>query len=406
MNSGLITKASATKVLVSIVMPCLNEYKTLPACIKKAHEAINKLDLSGEIIVADNGSTDGSQELAKSLGARVIDVPVRGYGAALSWGIQEAKGEYVVMGDADDSYDFREAVPMIKKLLQGYDLCMGTRLQGRIIPGAMPPLHQYLGNPTLSFLIRWLFSSKVSDAYCGLRAFKKEAFQELSLESTGMTFALEMVLKASLLNLRVTEVPITLHKDGRDRKPHLRTWADGWDSLKHILLFAPKFIYWVPSTIMLIIGTVLTIALNLTPGGQFVSVGNLRFNDHWIVVSVLLCLIGYELAVTGFLAYLYTLTHRLQRRVHKVDRLVRFITIEKIILFALITFSAGLALELSVVEAWFSGEFGPLNAIRPAVTGMALILISTQTLFSGFFYAVLVERYQKQLHQKSYSLRE
>lgn len=372
-------KAYTTTVEISIVIPCLNEFRTLPACIKKAYEAISKTALSGEIVVADNGSKDGSQNLAKSLGARVIDVPVRGYGAALAWGIQAAEGKYIVMGDADDSYDFREAVPMIRKLLQGYDLCMGTRLLGHIMPGAMPLLHRYLGNPTLSFLIRWLFSSKVSDAYCGLRAFKKEAFQELCLESTGMTFALEMVLKASLLNLRVTEVPITLHKDGRDRRPHLRTWADGWDSLKHILLFAPKFIYWVPSIIMLTLGTVLTIALNLTPGGQFVFLGNFRFNDHWIVVSALLCLIGYELAVTGFLAYLYTLTHRLRRRGHRIDRLVRFISIEKIIIFALVTFTAGVALESSVVEAWISGDFGPLNAIRPAVTGMALILISTQT---------------------------
>ena len=394
-------KAYAQDVEVSIVMPCLNEVRTLPDCIKKAHEAIDKIALPGEIVVADNGSKDGSQELAKSLGARVINVSVRGYGAALAHGIQEARGKYIVMGDADDSYDFRESVPMIGKLLQGYDLCMGTRLLGRIMPEAMPLLHRYLGNPVLSFLIRWLFSSRVSDAYCGLRAFNKEAIQRLYLESTGMTFALEMVLKASLLNLRVTEVPITLHKDGRDRKPHLRTWADGWDSLKHILLFAPKFIYWVPSSIMLTLGIFLTIALNLTPGGQFVFLGNFRFNDHWIVVSGLLCLIGYELAITGFLAYLYTLTHRLRRRVRRIDKLVRFINIEKIILFALATFTAGLALELSVVDAWISGAFGPLNAIRPAVTGMVLILISTQTLFSGFFYAVLIEQYKKQLAQNS-----
>lgn len=382
-------------MIVSIVMPNLNEVKTLTACIEKAQEALDKLEVPGEIVIADNGSTDGSQQLALSLGARVINVPLKGYGVALIRGIQEAKGEYVVIGDADDSYDFREAVPMVDQLFKGYDLCMGTRLQGHIMPGAMPWKNRYLGTPILTAILNLLYKSSFSDVNCGMRAFTKEAFLSLRMESRGMEFASEMLVKASVLGLKMTEIPITLHKDGRDRKPHLRPWEDGWRHLKYILLFAPKFTFWLPGLILLALGTVLGIALNMTQGGKFLYIGNFRFNDHWMVVAVLLCLVGYQIIVTGFLAYLYTLIHRLQRRTFNVDRLTRIFNIERIIIFALLIFSAGMALELSVVNAWISGDFGPLNAIRPALAGMALILISTQTLFSGFFYAVLVEQYEK-----------
>jgi len=382
---------------ISIVMPCLNEAKTLPACIEKAEAAIEKLGLIGEIIVADNGSWDGSQKIAESLGARVIDVPIKGYGNALIWGIKEARGRYIVMADADDSYDFREAIPMVEKLMLGYDVCMGTRLRGGIEPGAMPWKNRYIGTPILTKIVNLLYDCSFSDVNCGMRAFSKQAFLDMQMESPGMELASEMLVKASLLGLKICEVPITLYLDGRDRKPHLRPWSDGWRHLKYILLFAPQFIYWMPGILLLIVGGILAIALNITPGGEFIFFGNFRFNDHWIVVSGLLCLIGYELVMTGLLAYLYNLTHRVRRRSLSVDRFIKYVNLERLILFAIVTFVAGFALEISVLKAWITGDFGPLNAIRPAVTGMVLILMSTQTMFSGFFYAVLVEQYERRL---------
>ncbi len=382
---------------ISIVMPCLNEYQTLPQCIAKAQEMIAKLGIAGEIIVADNGSTDGSQKLAESLGARVVDVPIRGYGAALIWGIRAAKGTYIVMGDADDSYDFREAAAMIEKLQQGYDLCMGSRLKGKIMPGAMPFLHRYLGTPVLTVIVNWLFQAPFSDVNCGMRAFTKEAFLQMEMESTGMEFASEMLVKASILRLKATEIPITLHKDGRDRRPHLKTWSDGWRHLKYILLFAPKFLYWIPGSIFFLLGGILAIALNFTPEGQPVNFAGFQFNDHWIVVATLLFLIGYEILFTGLLAYLYTLTHRVKQRSARIEKLIRTVSLERILLFSGLLLISGLILEFSVVRAWISGDFANLNAFRPAITGMALILMSSQTLFSGLFYAVLAEKYSNKL---------
>ncbi len=382
---------------LSIVMPCLNEVKTLPPCIEKAKEAIRRLGITGEIVVADNGSTDGSQELAEYLGARVVDVPVRGYGAALIWGIRETKSKYIVMGDADDSYDFREAAPMVEKLMLGYDLCMGTRLRGKIMPGAMPWKNRYLGTPVLTAIVNGLYRSSFSDVNCGMRAFTKEAFFRMGLESRGMEFASEMLVKAAILRLKTTEMPITLHKDGRDRPPHLKPWADGWRHLKYILLFAPKFVYWLPGLLSIVIGAILAIVLNTKPGGEPVSLAGFWLNDHWIIVAALLFLIGYELLWTGLLAYLYTLTHRLLKRSPNVERLIRLVSLERIIFLSIILVTAGLVIEFSVVKAWASGDFGSLNAFRPAVTGMALILMSSETLFNGLFYAVLAEKYENQL---------
>ena len=382
---------------VSVVMPCLNEVQTLATCIEKARTAIATLGVAGEVVVADNGSTDRSQELARSLDARVVDVPVRGYGAALIWGIQAARGRYVVMGDADDSYDFREAVGLVERLMEGFDLVVGTRLKGRIMPGAMPWKNRYLGTPVLTAIVNRVYCCQFSDVNCGMRAFKKTAFEAMRLESSGMEFASEMLVKAAILGLKTSEVPITLHVDGRDRAPHLRPWADGWRHLKYILLFAPKLLYWLPGSILMAIGIALNVVLAIAPSGEQVYLGTLRFGDHWIVVAALTFLLGYELILTGLLAHLYTLTHRLQRKTPSMSWLVRVVKLETIAIVALLTLGAGLGIELSVIRVWFDGNFGPMNAIRPAVLGMTLILIGTQTLFSGLFYAVLSDRYQKVL---------
>jgi len=352
---------------------------------------------TGEIVVADNGSTDGSQDLARSLGARVIDVPVRGYGAALIWGMSAAQGRYLVMGDADDSYDFREAVPMVKQLAAGADLVVGTRLKGKIMPGAMPWKNRYIGTPALTMIVNVVYGCCFSDVNCGMRALRKTAFEAMHLESSGMEFASEMLVKSAILRLKTEEVPITLHVDGRDRAPHLRPWLDGWRHLKYILLFAPKLLYWLPGAVLMSIGIALAGILNFSPGGQSVYIGSLRFNDHWIVVAALAFLLGYELLLTGLLAHLYTLTHRLRRKTPRMSWLVKVLNIETIAIVALLTLGIGLGIELSVVRVWFDGNFGPMNAIRPAVTGMMLILMGTQTLFSGMFYAVLSDRYQNTL---------
>mgnify|MGYP001791356838 FL=1 len=386
---------------LSIVMPCLNEYQTLAACIEKARTAIAALGVSGEVVIADNGSTDGSQDLARSLGVRVIDVPVRGYGAALIWGMRAAHGRYLVMGDADDSYDFREAVALVTRLAEGFDLVVGTRLKGRIEPGAMPWKNRYIGTPALTAIVNTVYGCNFSDVNCGMRALKKSAFEAMHLESSGMEFASEMLVKAAILGLKTSEVPITLHVDGRDREPHLRPWADGWRHLKYILLFAPKLIYFLPGSILIGVGIVLSAILAIAPSGEQVYLGALRFGDHWIVAAALAVLLGYELMLTGLLAHLYTLTHRLRRKTPRMSWLVKFVKIETIGIVALLTLGAGLAIELSVVRQWVGGGFGPMNAIRPAVMGMALILIGTQTLFSGMFYAVLSDRYQNAISDRS-----
>ncbi|WP_017661504.1 glycosyltransferase family 2 protein [Baaleninema simplex] len=400
-NSVPRSRSQTEAIAVSFVLPCLNEVRTLEICIEKAKTALDRLGLRGEIVVADNGSTDGSQELAKSLGARVVEVPVRGYGAALTWGVRAAQGNYIVIGDADDSYDFREAVPMVQKLMTGYDLVIGTRLNGKIIPGAMPWKNRHIGTPALTAIVNLLYHSKFSDVNSGMRAFSKAAFQQLEMESPGMEFASEMLVKSAILGFKMSEVPITLHPDGRDRAPHLRPWSDGWRHLKYILLFAPKYVYWIPGILLISLGLVLSGILNLAPGGESVYIGELRFNDHWIVVSALSCLLGYELLLTGLLAHLYTLTHRIRRRSKRMDWVVKSISIEKIILFSLAMFGIGLGIELSIVRTWVDADFGPLYAIRPAVTGMVFILIGAQTLFSGLFYAVLSERYQSDRRQNS-----
>jgi hypothetical protein len=258
----------------------------------------------------------------------------------------------------------------------------------------MPWKNRHLGTPVLTRIVNTIYRSQFSDVNSGMRAFSKKAFHTLQMESLGMEFASEMLVKSAILGLKTTEVPITLHPDGRDREPHLRPWSDGWRHLKYILLFAPKFLYWIPGTVLLAIGLILGVVLNLNPGGESVYVGEFRFNDHWIVVAALSFLLGYELLLTGLLAHLYTLTHRIRRRSRRMDWVVKAVSIEKIILFSLVMFGIGLGIELSVFRTWIEGDFGPLYAIRPAVTGMVFILISAQTLFSGLFYAVLCDRYR------------
>ena len=259
----------ADAVELSVVMPCLNERATVGICVKKALEAMERHGIRGEVIVADNGSTDGSREIASALGARVVPIETRGYGSALRGGIAAARGRFVLMGDADDSYDFGQLGAFVGKLREGYDLVMGNRFQGGILPGAMPPLHRYLGNPVLTGIGRLFFKSPVGDFHCGLRAFRKDAIEGLGLRTLGMEFASEMVVKATAFGLRVTEIPTTLSPDGRDRAPHLRTWRDGWRHLRFLLLYSPRWLFLYPGLALFVLGSV--VSALLLPGPRMIG---------------------------------------------------------------------------------------------------------------------------------------
>jgi glycosyltransferase involved in cell wall biosynthesis len=279
---GVTQQNQSVQPELSILMPCLNEVRTLAACIKKAQHFLKQHAVSGEVIIADNGSTDGSIEVAEELNARVVRVPIRGYGAALAAGIEAARGKYVIMGDSDESYDFSALGPFVEKLRDGYDLVMGNRFLGGIASGAMPPMHRYFGNPLLTAVGRLFFSCKESgDFYCGLRGFRKKAIEKLELQSGGMEFALEMVIKAQMHGLGITEVPTTLSPDGRDRAPHLRRYQDGWRSLRFYLLMSPRWFFGIPGLILLVGGAVVSALLLFGP----VKVGSVTFDYHTLLYS-------------------------------------------------------------------------------------------------------------------------
>jgi glycosyltransferase involved in cell wall biosynthesis len=287
---------------LTILMPCLNEAETIETCIRKARGYLERSGISGEIVIADNGSTDGSQAMAEALGARVVDVPVKGYGAALGAGIEAARGRYVIMGDSDDSYDFSRLDAFVEKLRGGADLVMGNRFRGGIAPSAMPPLHRYLGNPVLSTIGRVFFRAPVGDFHCGLRGFSRQAILGLKLNTPGMEFASEMVIKATIMGLKVTEVPTTLSPDGRSRPPHLRSWRDGWLHLKLLLTFAPNWLFYYPGMALLAVGTAVFLALL---GGP-IAIAGVTFDIASLILASALVLIGFQLVCFYALARLHT----------------------------------------------------------------------------------------------------
>ncbi len=275
---------------LTILMPCLNEAETLQLCIKKANQYLKDNSVSGEVLIADNGSTDGSQKIATHEGARVIDVPVKGYGAAIIHGINAAKGKYIIMGDSDDSYDFLKLDPYVEKLREGFDLVMGNRFLGGIEKGAMPFLHKYLGNPVLSFIGRLFFKIKIRDFHCGLRGFNKKSIKALNLQTTGMEFASEMVVKAALFHLRIGEVPTILSQDGRSRPPHLRTWRDGWRHLRFLLLFSPAWLFFYPGILTFVVGLSGVITLSMVS----ISIGSITLDIHTLLYSSFATIMGFQ----------------------------------------------------------------------------------------------------------------
>jgi glycosyltransferase involved in cell wall biosynthesis len=373
---------------LTVVMPCLNESATVGTCVKKALAAMQRYGIRGEVVIADNGSTDGSQEIAATLGARVVPIPTRGYGSALRGGIAAARGRFVLMGDADDSYDFTQLHVFVGKLREGYDLVMGNRFRGGIQPGAMPPLHFYLGNPVLTGVGRLFFQSTVGDFHCGLRAFRKEAVERLELRTPGMEFASEMVVKATRFHLRVTEVPTTLAPDGRNRAPHLHTWSDGWRHLRFLLLYSPRWLFLYPGMAMLAGGFIASALLLPRPR----TIGAVTFDVDTLLFAAMLILIGFQSVVFAMFTKVFVISEGLLPQDIRLNRVFQYVTLET-------GLAAGILLMLGGVGAWGFGlaywrghHFGPLDpaqTMRIVIPGVISLMLGFQTVLSSFFLSVL-----------------
>lgn len=373
---------------LTILMPCLNEAETLATCIEKAQGYLERSGVEGEVLISDNGSTDGSQEIAQRLGARVSAAPRRGYGAALINGIEAARGRYVIMGDADDSYDFTSLDPFVEKLRDGSDLVMGNRFAGGIEPGAMPPLHKYLGNPVLSFIGQLFFRPNVRDFHCGLRGFNRARIDELDLQTTGMEFASEMVVKASLARYRIDEVPTTLKKDGRSRPPHLRSWHDGWRHLRFLLLFAPRWLFVYPGLVAFLLGAI-TVG-TLVFGG--VQIGGIGFDVTTMVYAAALCVIGYQSLLFFWLTKLFATQEGFLPASERYRSIVAKWTAERGLLIGLGLFGIGVLIGVLQLVRWVGMDFGPQDAaevVRVAVPSSLGIVLGFQTMMMSFFSGVL-----------------
>ncbi len=370
-------------------MPCLDEAETVESCVRSARSAMEAAGLAGEVIVADNGSTDASPEIAERAGARLVPVVERGYGSALRGGFASARGTYVVMGDADGSYDFSTIPAFVRKLEEGNDLVMGSRILGRIEPGAMPTLHRWLGNPVLSFLGRLFFRVPVSDFHCGLRAFRREAIERLGLRTTGMELASEMVVKAALFGLRIGEIPVTLRPDGRTRPPHLRTWRDGWRHLRFLLLYSPRWLYLVPGLLLAALGAFLI--LWLLPGPRRLL--GLTLDVHTMMAGGAMVLVGTQAILFGVFAKIFAITEGLRPMDPFFARLFdRYVTLETGLLAGAVTSLAGLALVARVVVAWRAAGWGPLDeteTLRWMIPGTLLLALGAEAIFASFFLSIL-----------------
>ena len=379
---------SQTAFEVSIVMPCLNEVETLARCIDKARRGIEDGGLSAEIIVADNGSTDGSQAVARELGVRVVEVSRKGYGSALIGGIDAARGRFVIMGDADDSYDFTAIAPLVEKLREGYDLVMGNRFEGGIQSGAMVWSHRWIGNPVLTFISRLFFHTPVSDMHCGLRGFRKDAYDKLRLQATGMEFASEMVIKASLQKMRIAEVPVTLSPDGRSRPPHLRTWRDGWRHLRFMLLFSPRWLFLYPGLGLLAVGLGLSVAL--LPGP--LAVGGIRLDIHTMLIAGFLALLGYQLVLFAVFTKFFAIRVGFHPPHPALQSLFRYMTLEVGLAAGSLLALIGLVTLVVAVASWSAVGFGNLDpdvTMREVIPAVVLTALGTQTVFASFFISIL-----------------
>ena len=373
---------------LTIVMPCLNEAETVATCVRKAVQFIADNGIDGEVVVADNGSTDGSRELAAAAGARVVPIADRGYGNALMGGIIAARGEYVIMGDADDSYDFTNLMPFVTELRQGDDLVMGNRFKGGIAPGAMPPLHRYLGTPVLSFIGRLFFRSNIGDFNCGLRGFRRDSAIKLGLQATGMEFASEMIVKAALAHQKISEVPTTLAKDGRSRPPHLNTWRDGWRHLRFLLLFSPRWLFFVPGLVLLVVGLGLGAAVATGP----LTIGGVSFDVDTLVACGACVDIGFQAILFWLFTQVYAGSEGFLPTEPRVQTLLGKLSLERGLLTGVAVGVAGLVGLIFSLTYWQGQAFGHLNyehALRLMVPSVTALVLSCQLILGTFFLSIL-----------------
>lgn len=373
---------------LTILMPCLNEAETLGACIGRAKRLLADNNIDGEVLIADNGSTDGSKQIARDLGARVVKCPVPGYGAALQHGIEHARGKYVLMGDSDDSYHFDEAMPLINELRGGNDVCIGNRRRGRIMPGAMPFLNKYLGNPFLTAVGRIFFKVKASDFHCGMRAFRREKVLALKLVTTGMEWASEMVVKSRLYNLTISEVPITLYKDGRSRSPHLKRWHDGWRHLRFMLLHAPKWLFIIPGSVMILLSVIGGAVLARGP----FPVGGVTLDVHSLLVMAFVLILGIQVLFTGVFATIYSHIVGILPFDERFHRRAGYFTFKKLLVGSSVLGLCGLYGFLYTFFTWYRVDFAALNyeeTMRFLIPSLTLMTIAVQGVFNGFMMSLL-----------------
>ena len=372
-------------------MPCLNEAETLETCINRAKLFLNQHFIQGEVIIADNGSTDGSQEIATKAGARVIRVPKKGYGSALMGGIEASQCEFIIMGDADDSYDFTNLMPFVDALQEGADLVMGNRFKGRILPGAMPFLHRYLGNPILSWLARLFFKSDIGDFHCGLRGFRKQSILSLNLQTTGMEFASEMVVKATMGKLKIKEIPTVYYPDGRSRPPHLRTWPDGWRHLKFLLLYSPRWLFFYPGVFLALLG-ILTSAI-LLPGP--VTIGSFTFDINTLMYASLLIIMGVQSILFFAFTHVFGVNTGLLPLEDGADKMIQKWGLERGLLISLGMILLGFISSVGALFYWGENQFGTIDpsfSMRLVIPGAVLFALGIQVFFASFFLGILNTR--------------
>jgi glycosyltransferase involved in cell wall biosynthesis len=391
MRDAVHAASPPAEIELSVVIPCLNEADTLETCVEKAWRAMRETGVAGEVVVADNGSEDGSREIAARCGARVVAVTARGYGNALMGGIAAARGRAILMGDADDSYDFLELPRFVAKLREGFELVQGCRRRaggGTILPNAMPFLHRWLGNPLLTWMVRRMFGAQIHDAYCGLRAFTRDCYERLGLRCTGMEFATEMIVKATIYGVRLAEVPVTLHPDGRKaHAPHLRTFRDGWRTVRFFLMYSPRWLFLWPGG--LLIGLGLLAAAVALPG---LTLFGVTFDAHTLLVGSLAILLGYQSVLFALFARTFAVTEGLMPPDPRLSRFFEHVYLERGLLLGFGSFASGLLFILGAVRHWAVLDFGALDyarTLRWVIPGVTLAALGFQTILSSFFVSIL-----------------